>query len=92
MAGKKPLKERLKQDLAIILVLMLFAGGSLGAFAGNPMFLPLAALLLLAMLGPYAWEFLSERRSKAGPERKKLLVNGIVGDDGKKSVSCERKG
>lgn len=88
---KKSLKERLKQDLVVILAVMLFAGGSLAMFSGNPMFFPLVALFLLATFGPYAWEFIIERGRKMDGKPKKIVITGIAGKDGEKRIFSEWK-
>lgn len=89
MMEKKPLKDRLKQDLAIVLALMLFAGGSLAAFAGNPMFLPLVALFLIATFGPYAWEFACDRAGKnAGGS--KVVIKGVRLKGGERKVTVKQ--
>ena len=86
---EKPLKERLKQDLAILLVVLLLAGGSLSALAASPLFVPAMALFMILTLGPYALEFARRAREGKNAEKKKIIIKGINNDGKGMKITSE---
>jgi hypothetical protein len=86
--GNKPLKERLKQDIAILLVVLLFAGGSLSVLAASPLFAPAMALFIILTFGPYAIEFASKSR-EAKKLGEKIIIKGTNLDGKGMKISNE---
>lgn len=91
MEEKKPWRERLKQDIVIIVVGLLLLGGSASFLSRSPYFVPGVALFLILSFGPYVIDFIKEKYTqKDVPKKQKLIVKRIkVGDQGK--VWIERK-
>ncbi len=85
MIVKKPLKQRLKQDLVIILAVILLLGGSASVLSRSPYFVPLLALFLVVSFGPYLIEHLQEKNEKK-LERRKLVITGIDENGVKKTT------
>lgn len=89
---KKPLKERLKQDLAILLVILLLAGGSIPVLAASPLFVPAMALMLALTFGPYVLEFARERlEGKVGEKKGKIVIKGMNLDGKGMKITSERR-
>ncbi|MCI0562186.1 MAG: hypothetical protein MN733_27185 [Nitrososphaera sp.] len=86
---EKPLKERLRQDLAILLVALLLAGGSLPVLAVSPYFVPAMALFMILTFGPYALEFAKQMREGKKAEKKKIIIKGINQDGNGMKISSE---
>ncbi len=89
--GKKPLKERLKQDIALLLVVLLFAGGILPVLSRSAYFVPLAAIFLVITFGPYLIEFANERKATKNDRPEKIVITTKPEEDGNEDISIKLK-
>ncbi len=91
MAEKKPWRERLKQDIVILVMMLLLLGGSLSFLSRSIYFVPGMILLVILTFGPYIIEYAREKLNKnVATKKRKLLVKGIE-ENGVKKVLVESK-
>ena len=90
MEEKKPMRERLEQDIAIVMFLLLISGGFMPAYLRSPYAVPLVMLFLAVMFGPYLIEFIQEKsKPKTDPKLKsKVIVIAGPGKDGQKEITA----
>ncbi|MEW6036608.1 MAG: hypothetical protein AB1529_08415 [Candidatus Micrarchaeota archaeon] len=92
MEAKKPLKQRLKQDLVVLVLVLMLLGGAGSFMAASPFFVPAVAAMLLLTFGPYLVEYLGERRKAGAAEKKgRIAFSAMPGRIGGKEIRFEER-
>ncbi len=92
MNERKPLKQRLKQDIAILLLALMLMGGAASYLAASPLFVPAVAAMLALTFGPYAVEYLSGKAGGENTAKKgKIAFSILPGENGGKDIRFEQR-
>ena len=92
---KEPMKERLKKDIVIFVIIMFLLGGTLASFLVLSPYAPYLIIgFVLLTFGPYALEYAQEKMNKKRIIKRsegKIIFTGFTDEKGNKIISMKSK-
>lgn len=92
MGEEKPWRERFRQDMVIVLMVLLLLGGSASFLSISVYFVPAVLLFLLVAFGPHVFEFMKETLARKEPPKSGKVIITAIHDGDTHTVWVERDG